>query len=67
MIALEEIKNYKLEDDDTPGGGTSTLGETVGEFLDSIGEIRGVLMDGFVNLDKLNAILRQCGIKPLRI
>lgn len=67
MIALEKIKNYKLEDDGTPDGGTSFAGETVGDFLDSIGEIRGILTDGFVNLDKFNAVLRQCGIKPLCI
>ena len=67
IVVLEEIKKHKLEDDDTPYGGTSFAGETVRDFLDSAGEISGVLTDGFVNLDKLNASLKQCGIKPLCI
>lgn len=67
MIALETIKNYRLEDDETLYGGTSFSNETIGDFIDSIPEDSGVLVNGFVNPDKLNSILRQCGIKQLQV
>lgn len=47
-----------LEDDDTEYGGVAFTGETLGDFLDDIG-------DGFSTLEELNTALKECGIKPL--
>ena len=64
LIDLEKIKNYELEDDGTPYGGTSFAGETVGDFIDSICD---VLTDSVVDLEVLNGVLMQSGIKPICI
>lgn len=53
MIDLD----YKLVDDDTDTGGVDFLGETLGDFLDSIN------MDYDTPLPVINRALRECGIK----
>ena len=54
-----EILNTILEDDGTPNGGTSFTGETVFDFLLSVGD------DSIKTIDELNAALKENGIKPV--
>lgn len=57
----KEILDTVLEDDDTPYGGVSCSGETVFDFLLSIGD------DQIKTLNDLNDALRENGIKPVSI
>ena len=50
-----------LEDDETETGGTSFCGETLGDFLESVG------MKGETDLDKINLALKDCGIKEIEL
>ena len=56
----ELIMDCVLVDDDTPNGGTAFAGETVRDFILSTDK-------DITDLEDLNAALKECGIKPLRI
>ena len=51
--------NIVLEDDATDEGGTAYLGETLGEFLESVD------MAGETDIDLINKVLKECGIKEI--
>lgn len=57
----------ELEDDETETGGIAYLGETLGNFLD---EHNSACKDKYISLydslDKINTILKDCGIKEIR-
>ena len=55
-----KLKNYLLEDDETPYGGTEFEGETLGEFCEEIG-----LDLETTSLKEVNESLVECGIKPI--
>lgn len=57
---IKPYLNIVLEDDDTPTGGTAFQGETVGDFIQSLGtELNNC------TLEQLNTALIECGIKPV--
>ena len=57
---IEPYLDIVLEDDDTPFGGTAFVGETVRDFIQSMGtELHNC------TLDELDAALIECGIKPV--
>lgn len=57
-IVLHDVLGKRLVDDDSPYGGTSFIGETVRDFIRSINK-------EFYSLEELNAVLKECGIKPV--
>lgn len=62
--SLDKIEPYfdiELEDDGSPYGGTSFAGETVGDFIQGLGE-----EDIPKNLYELNKLLKQCGLKMIK-
>ena len=66
--SLEDVMDVELEDDSTPYGGTSFYGETVRDFIE---EVEGSSEDTdnpikVDTIDKLNDLLKQCGIKPIK-
>jgi hypothetical protein len=70
MTPIEDYFDYVLEDDDTAldddnlCGGVAYPGETVMEFLLSIGsEYAGTIS----TVEQLNAELVECGIKPIGV
>ena len=50
-----------LEDDNTYLGGVAYQGETLEEFLSSVG------MPGETDIEKINKALRECGIKEIEL
>lgn len=54
-----EFLTYVLEDDTTEFGGTSFDGETLNDFLSSVG------MSPDAPMDEINESLIECGIKPI--
>lgn len=56
-LALQDVLDYVLEDDDTPHGGIAFVGETVSDFIGDDSDI--------TTIDELNEALRGCGIKPI--
>ena len=54
-----KLWDYVLEDDDTPVGGVSYVGETLRDFMISVG------LDENSSLEKINKTLTRCGIKPI--
>lgn len=57
---IDQYLDVVLEDDDTPFGGTAFAGETVRDFIQSMGtELHNC------TLDELDAALIECGIKPV--
>ena len=64
MIPIEDYFDYVLEDDDSPYGGTAFSGETVVDFLLSIGsEYAGTIN----TVEQLNDELVGRGIKPIGV
>jgi len=69
MTPINDYFDYVLEDDtvlddDTMCGGIAYPGETVMEFLLSIGsEYAGTIS----TVEQLNAELVECGIKPIEV
>ena len=53
------VLDMKLEDDETPTGGISYIGETVMNFLLEVQDC------GVSDLHALNKALKECGIKPV--
>lgn len=65
VLFNEDLNKYlevELEDDSTKEGGVSFKGETVKDFIDSLGDDGRKLQ----NLNDLNKALSDCGIKPLK-
>ena len=56
----ETYLNNELEDDDTPYGGKSFMGETLRDFLIEI----DAPLDS--PMDKVNLWLKDCGLKPIK-
>lgn len=52
--------NTILEDDETDEGGVAFLGETLGDFLASVG------LEKETDINKINSVLKDCGIKPIK-
>lgn len=68
-MKIIDCLNYELEDDNTPYGGISFLGEKVKDFFDDINGNGGnggepLLLND--NIEILNKILKDCGIKPIK-
>lgn len=62
MTPVNDYMDYILEDDDTPFGGIDYPGETVEDFLLSLGS------DGHIStVEQLNEMLVECGIKPIEV
>ena len=59
--SVSKYLNVVLEDDNTPFGGVSFHGQTLGEFLEEVGAERET------NMDKVNEILKTCGISPIKL
>lgn len=59
-ITAEKYLNVELEDDDTPYGGKSFIGETLKDFLLGI----GAPLDS--PMYKVNYWLKDCGIMPIK-
>lgn len=62
MTPVNDYMDYVLEDDDTPFGGVGYLGETVEDFLLSVGSNGNI-----ATVEQLNEMLVECGIKPIRV
>lgn len=68
-MKIIDVLEYELEDDNTPYGGISFLGEKVKDFFDDIngnggnGEKVLLLND---DIKTLNEVLKDCGIKPIK-
>lgn len=60
MDTAEKYWDVLLKDDDTPYGGTSFMGETLWDFLIQIGAPLNSPMD------KVNNMLKECGIMPIK-
>ena len=60
LKSAETYLDVELEDDDTPYGGTSFMGETLWDFLIEIGAPLNSPMD------KVNNMLKECGIMPIK-
>lgn len=58
MINIKSIGGILLRDDNSSTGGLSHSGETLEEFLASIGE-------RFTTINSANAALAECGIQPI--
>lgn len=64
MMPINDYFDYVLEDDDSPYGGAAFSGETVIDFLLSIGsDYAGTIS----TVEQLNAELVECGIKPIEV
>ena len=59
-ITAEKYLNVALEDDDTPYGGKSFIGETLKDFLLEI----GAPLDS--PMYKVNFWLKDCGLMPIK-
>lgn len=59
-VTAEKYWDVLLEDDDTPYGGKSFMGETLWDFLIEIGAPLNSPMD------KVNNMLKECGIMPIK-
>jgi hypothetical protein len=60
MDTAEKYLNVELEDDVTPYGGKSFIGETLKDFLLEI----GAPLDS--PMDKVNLWLKDCGLMPIK-
>ena len=60
---IKPYLNVKLEDDDTPTGGTSYEGETFVDFIDELGWTDLEIAE--MTEEDWNALLKDCGIKPI--
>jgi hypothetical protein len=65
-MKIIDCLNYELEDDNTPYGGISFLGEKVKDFFDDINGNGGEPLLLNDNIEVLNKILKDCGIKPIK-
>lgn len=68
-MKIIDCLNYELEDDNTPYGGISFLGEKVKDFFDDIngnGGNNGVVLLLNDNIEVLNKVLKDCGIKEIK-
>lgn len=68
VLNKEKLLNTVLEDDDTNRGGVSFVGETLADFLYEVGEeeyIHYTFSDEW--LENVNAMLVECGIRPLAL
>lgn len=59
LLVKMRLLNKKLKDDGTPYGGISFEGETLKDFLDSMG------IPYSTPLEKINKALKECGIKTI--
>lgn len=67
-MKIIDCLNYELEDDNTEYGGISFLGEKVKDFFDDINANggnggRALLLND--NIEVLNKVLKDCGIKEI--
>ena len=69
-MKIIDFLDYELEDDNTDFGGIAFLGEKVSDFVDCINGNGGnggkVLLLGD-NIQELNKVLKECGIKEINI
>lgn len=59
--SVSKYLNVKLEDDNTPFGGISFIGQTLQDFLEEIGAEKET------NMDNVNEMLKTCGISPIKL
>lgn len=59
--SVSKYLNVVLEDDSTPFGGVSFLGQTLGDFLEEVGAEKET------NMYKVNEMLKTCGISPINL
>lgn len=59
--SVRKYLNVQLEDDNTPFGGISFIGQTLQDFLEEVGAEKET------NMDKVNEILKTCGISPIKL
>ena len=62
-VELGDVLDQELEDDDTSEGGIDFPGETVRDFIASLGDDAS----GILTVDDLNDALVDCGILPVQI
>lgn len=55
----QRILNTELKDDKSDYGGIAYLGETVEDFIESVGIAPS-------NINELNDALKECGIEPIK-
>lgn len=68
-MKIIDCLNYELEDDNTPYGGISFLGEKVKDFFDDIngnGGNGGEVLLLNDDIEVLNKVLKDCGIKEIK-
>ena len=68
-MKIIDCLNYELEDDNTPYGGISFLGEKVKDFFDDIngnGGNGGQVLLLNDDIEILNKVLKDCGIKEIK-
>ena len=68
-MKIIDCLNYELENDNTPYGGIAFLGEKVKDFFDDINGNGGnggqaLLLND--DIEVLNRVLKDCGIKPIK-
>lgn len=68
-MKIIDVLDYELEDDATAYGGIAFLGEKVKDFFDCVNGNGGnngecLLLED--DIDVLNKILIDCGIKPIK-
>lgn len=57
----KELLDIELQDDTTAYGGISFVGETLRDFLDSVG------LSHDLSIEDINLALKSCGIKEINI
>ena len=63
LVRFDNYKDTILQDDDTPYGSVSFTGETLEDFLlETINEN----IPEYIDLEKINIELKNCGILPIR-
>lgn len=68
-MKIIDFLDYELEDDNTPYGGISFLGEKVKDFFDDIngnGGNGGQVLLLNDDIEILNKVLKDCGIKEIK-
>lgn len=58
-MEYKKYLNCELTDDNTESGGVSFDGETLGDFLESLPEIKDY------NMEEINKALVECGIEKI--
>lgn len=60
MITAKQFENYELHDDATEFGGISFVGQTLADFMEEVDRPLSTPMR------KVNQILKECGIEPIK-